>query len=157
MKKSILISDIAMLVVIAGFFGVKHIYSGPEDCDPNDYLVGGEAYVSGPEFEKCFVSFYVYHYTSEIKVGEVIWVNFKLRDSVIWSHEMMGFIDFHGLCSEYGVATDIYPPGEEEIKQYNVYFTCGHSGNDGRDPNNGNYLLTIYDDCTYDWEDPPSP
>ena len=154
MKKLIVLSVVTTIVITSAFFGVNYLFSGLEDCDPEDYLVGGEGESDGcPLFPltHCRAMFFVWHYTAALGEEEEIWMHWS-PDNVRWQHDMMTFDGEDSLCSRFWCGGP--EPKPETSDTWYLYFTCDHDGDDGRDPNYGYYTFTFYNDCTYTWTAP---
>ena len=141
-----------MLIVFSSIFGLNKLISDMEDCDDEDYLVGGEGwcYDWNPPYNSCHIIFEVWHYTAELEEEKEIYVHFRRTHEENWTTRMMGFVQEEGLCSRYYYLLWRGTLQEESETCY-VYFTCEHNGNAGRDPNSGYHTLLIYDDCTCEW------
>jgi len=152
MKKYIMILILSMLIVASAIFGFKKLYSSMEDCNPDDYLVGGEGKASGCFPGYCWVSFLVWHYTAEFEEGEEIWMHWT-RDHETWNHDMLTFDGEDSLCLRFWCGGPEPRPETRDV--WYVYFTCTeHNGNNGRDPNTGEYVFVFENDCSYSWTPP---
>ena len=153
MKKTILIAGLTMLLIIGMFSIHQRLLSQDctSQCDSDNYLIGGNVvYVIG--FGSwCMVCFEVCYYTDELGAGEQVYVHYQPENHPEGEVRMaMSYYDHGELCTQFRRHVNNLGPDTFE-----VWFTCEYLNENGRDPDEGVYIMEIENDCTYEWYPPP--
>ena len=145
MKKLSLTIALSFLVTICLIYTTEYLYSHTE-CSPWDYLCCGSVTLFGqadPPYVHCVYLTEVLHYTDALVEDEEIYVHGQnINDINDYFMQMMGYKNEAALCSVYAKFV-LLEPGQT----YNIWFTCEHSGDNGRDPDSGYYVVEVPLDC----------